>query len=111
MNGGILDRSTFTAAASLLQSEVVDGEDFEFMSIGDTIVFASIPVMRKHNLNATDAAILALLLAYSQLPGSERVAVVASDKRQVRAASLEDFLTVNPEEMAVADVPVILHSL
>src|SRR5687768_15744835 len=76
LNSGVLDIPTFSMAASALETEVVVGEDFGLMSITDTIV-----IMRKHNLNSTDAAIVALLVGYGRTPGSETVLLIAADKR------------------------------
>jgi hypothetical protein len=100
-NGGILDLLTFTAAISLLQAEVVYSPDFGLMSIGDTTVFASIATMRAHNLNATDAAILTLLLEYTAAlpPGSPSVVLIASDQRLLRAAQAEGLQALNPETL------------
>jgi hypothetical protein len=68
------------------------------MSVSDAAVFGSISVMRKHNLNATDAALLALLLRHTAGEGAPAFVVIASDKRLLRAATAEGFLVCNPEE-------------
>jgi predicted nucleic acid-binding protein len=72
LNGGAIDLPAFTTAATALQAEVVSGSNFGLLSISDAMVFASTGIMRQHNLNATDAAILALLLDYSQVLPSGR---------------------------------------
>jgi len=108
LNSGVLDIPTFSMAASALETEVVVGEDFGLMSITDTIVFESIPIMRKHNLNSTDAAIVALLVGYGRMPGSETVLLIAADKRLLRAAKQEGFRVINPEENSPAEIPSLL---
>jgi hypothetical protein len=82
LNGGFLDTATFTVAVTSLQEEVVDDPDFGLLPIDDAAIFASIFLMRKHNLNATDAAILTMLLDYVQtLPLASPVCVlVAADR-------------------------------
>src|SRR5437870_3299052 len=91
LNGGVLDNASFTAAVTALQAEVVDSADFGLLSIRDEAVFASILLMRRHNLNATDAAILTVFLDYTRaLPaGAPPCILVAADRRLIRAAGLE----------------------
>jgi hypothetical protein len=112
LNSGVLDLPAFTACVTALQSEVVDSGDFGLLPIRDTVVFASISTMRRHNLNATDAAILTMLLEYRQtLPLGDIICLVASDQRLLRAATAEGFRTLNPEAIAAADVPAFLAAL
>jgi predicted nucleic acid-binding protein len=111
-NAGILDLASFTAAVTSLQAEVVDSPDFGLLSIDDAVIFASISTMRKHNLNATDAALLKLLLDYAPaLPPTSTLCLVASDKRLLRAAGAEGLRTLNPESVSVTDVPAFLAGL
>jgi len=113
LNSGAIDLPAFTTAATALQAEVVSGPNFGLLSISDAMVFASTGIMRQHNLNATDAAILALLLDYTQLLPSGRsgCVVIAADRRLLRAADAEGLKTVDPEALADADVPAFLASL
>ena len=60
-NGGRIDHSAFTAATALLQREVVNSGDFGFLDVDEAAVFASLPLMQRHSLNATDAALLAAI--------------------------------------------------
>jgi hypothetical protein len=111
-NDGILDAPAFTASVSALQNEVVDSGDFAFLSIDDATIFASTLLIRQHNLNATDAAILTLLLDLSpSLAPGDALVLVAADTRLLRAAAVEGLTTLNPETFAAADVPVFLASL
>src|SRR5437899_2739286 len=68
---------------------------------------------RQHNLNATDAAILALFLRYlgALQTGSHGCLLVAADQRLVQAARAEGLLVLNPEVLPAADVPALLASL
>jgi hypothetical protein len=69
--------------------------------------------MCQHNLNATDAAILTMLLDYVQAlpPGSPTCVLVSADKRLLRAADAEGLATLDPEAIPAADVPTMLASL
>src|SRR2546426_186486 len=61
-NEGSIDLPTFLAMTTSLRAEVVDGGNFSFVPIDDGMIFASPLMMQRHNLNATDAAILTMLL-------------------------------------------------
>lgn len=77
----------------------VDGERLYWLRIGDETFRHGIPLVIKHSINATDGAILrGLLDLRDQLHSSgNRVWLVTSDKRLVRAASLEGVPCLDPE--------------
>jgi hypothetical protein len=110
-NNGVLDRPTFTTVTTALQAEVVNAPDFGLLTITDAVVFGSIATMQAHHLNATDAAILTLLLEFSQSPDAPLCVLIASDQRLLRAAQAEGFPTLNPETLPAADVAAFLASL
>jgi predicted nucleic acid-binding protein len=110
-NGGVIDPPTFRTAITALQAEVVTSVDFNLLPISDATVFASVAMVRKHNLNATDATILTTWLNYVQSSGVTGCVLVASDKRLLRAADNEGLKTLNPETLPVADVPAFLTAL
>ena len=110
-NGGNLDLSTWSTQVSALQAEVVSSLSFALFPIDSTDVFASTGMMRAHNLNATDAAILTVLVDYARSPRSLTCLLVAADQRLIRAAQAEGLATLNPEQVAPADVPQILSAL
>lgn len=110
-NADVLDTASFTVAVTALQDEVVDDEDFRLLTIDDATVFDSIAMMHRHNLNATDAALLTLLLTYAHSVGTTQCVLVAADQRLLRAASAEGLTTVNPELLPVSDVPGFLALL
>ena len=85
--------------------------DFHLLPISDIQVFASAAILRKHNLNATDAAILTTLLEFVTSSGVTDCALVSSDKRLLRAASTEGLATLDPEEVRATDIPALLTSL
>src|SRR3712207_2224039 len=65
-NNGLIDAPAFRAAVTALQTEVVEEPEFVLFSICDETIFTSIYHLHRHNLNATDAALLALLLELEQ---------------------------------------------
>lgn len=110
-NEGVLDDVSFAGAITLLQSDVVDNPDFLLMTISNAVIFRSVSMIDKHNLNSTDAALLITLLEFASTPGVPPCVVVSADKRLLRAAENEGFLTLNPETFAASDVPSFLATL
>lgn len=112
-NDGRLDQSTFTMITAALRREVIHSPEFGFLNVDDAAVLASLPLMQRHNLNTTDATLLAVLLrhALANPPGAPNYVLVAADKRFVRAAEAEGFKTINPELVPAADVPAFLARL
>lgn len=111
MNGGVLSRTAWAKAVNALQTEVVNSPTFGLFPLDEEIVFASVTLMRRHNLNATDAAILTLLLEYADRPDALPCLLIASDQRLLRAATAEGLATLNPEQVSPLDVPDILAAL
>ena len=113
LNSSAIDRAMFVTAITVLEAEVVYSPDFGLLSINDAMVFASTAIMNHHNLNATDAAILTLLLDFAQtLPGGRSDCVlIAADRRLLRAADAEGFPIVDPEAVPAVDVPALLARL
>ena len=100
-----------SGSVSTLQAEVIANPDFGLLTVTDAHVFSSIGAMRLHNLNATDAVLLTMLLDFSHRPGAPVVMLIASDQRLLRAAQAEGFPTLIPEAVVAADVPAILAAL
>jgi hypothetical protein len=76
----------------------------------EQIVFNSIELIQRHNLNSTDATLLALLLNYASSPDAGVCVMIASDKRLLRATGAEGLTTFNPEEVRPEDVASIVAS-
>ena len=110
LNGGAISADAWAKAVNALQAEVVNAPDFGLLSISDTMIFACTLIMQKHNLNATDAAILTMLLEYSHATGTSCL-LIAADQRLLRAASAEGLATLNPEAVPAAAVPALLTAL
>ena len=110
-NSNQINASAFSDAVTALQAELVNNSDFVLLSITDEMVFASLSIIHKHNLNATDAAILAMLLNVLPSPPPADFVLVAADKRLLRAAEAEGMKTLDPETLPAADVPAFLATL
>jgi len=113
LNGGRLDQPTFVTAFAALRREIIGSPDIGFLTVDEAAVLAGLPLMQRHNVNATDAALLAVLLRYAlaRPMGASPCVLVTADKRLVRAAGAEGLLTLNPELIAAGDVPAFLASL
>lgn len=64
-NQGRIPISAFAGAKTLLRQELLGRSDFVLLTIDDAAIFAGITFMERHNLNATDAALLALFIRYA----------------------------------------------
>lgn len=109
-NGGLLSPALFAAATSLLRNEVFLDGCFELVAVTDTDILGSITHIQRHNLNSTDAALLATLLRYKQATG-ETCVLIAADNRFYRSALAEGLPAINPELLSAADVPTFFASL
>ncbi len=103
----------FSAAVRSLQAETLSGLGFNLLTITDLDIVRSVEYMRHYNINASDAAILAAFLRYSQTRPADvfPCVLVASDQRLLRAAAAEGMATLNPELVSPADVPALLAAL
>ncbi len=110
-NGAIISATAFAKAAAALENEFIFHPDPMVLTIEDAVVLASIALMKRHNLNATDAAILALFLRYDSAVGSSVCVLVAADKRLLRAAQSEGLAVIDPETLPAADVADFIASL
>lgn len=112
-NRGTISAATLAAAKSLLRLEIVEDPGFSLLSVDDTAVFAGVPLMEAHNLNATDAAILAVFLRYAEsLPApAPQCVMIACDHRLLSAARSEGLPGLNPEAVAPDDLPAVLAEI
>jgi hypothetical protein len=111
-NQGGINPTAFNAAPAALRNEVIDDPDFAVLGLEFDDILDGIELIRRHNLNSTDSAILQALLKHAG-PTSTSVAsvLVASDHRLLRAAKAEGLHVLNPEVVLAADVPQFLGGL
>jgi len=108
-NAGRIPGSLFQRAIArvLLEARAMD-----LQSVDNDVILGSIPLISRHNINASDALYLHQALNLHRLlrvMGHELV-LLASDRRLLRAAEKEGLAVFNPEEAKMADVEVFLRS-
>ena len=108
-NARLITPEAFSQALVDFRTEVIEVDAFKLMSIEDTLVFASHPLIEKQALNATDALILRSALDVTILSRSagNDIVLVTSDRRLLRAAQAEGLQIFNPE----VDVQTYLDAL
>jgi predicted nucleic acid-binding protein len=99
-NENVLNTSNFTASVSAIQAEMIQSAEIQYLPVSDFSIFANIAEIGRHNLNATDAAILRTLLDYKRDSGDDCI-LISCDRRLLRAAELEGIKTLNPEMLGV----------
>lgn len=109
-NDGRLSERLFADAASRLRNDILVAPLFGLLPLTEADIVGSIILIQRHNLNATDAALLAALLRYARVLG-DSCALVAADVRLCRAASAEGLAALNPQDTPAADVPAFLAAL
>jgi uncharacterized protein len=112
-NRGDISHSTYRTTVTSLRTEVLRDPDFRLLTIEDADVLGGVPFLEQHSLNSADAAILVTYLRYADArpPGSPAAVLVAADTYLLRAAAAEGLPTLDPEAVAVADIPAVLASL
>lgn len=112
-NDGRLDAATFAIAVLALENETLNSPGFGLLSLTDTDVLNCLSLMRRHQLNSSDAVQLAALLRYRQSlpPGSPPCLLLAADQRLLRAARAEGLATLDPQQTAPAAIPAFLAAL
>jgi len=112
LNADVIDLASFEEAVSLLEREIILDADFHILEVADATVLSGLSLIRAHNLNATDAALLAMLLEFVADPAAPAPCVlISADQRFLRAAVAEGLTTLNPEQTATADIPAWLAAL
>jgi predicted nucleic acid-binding protein len=111
-NQGIINSTVFNAAQALLRTEVIDDADFVVLGLEFDDILDGIELVKRHNLNSADGAILQTYLRYTNATRPPMVGVlVASDQRLLRAAKAEGLEVLNPEVIQPVDVPALLAAL
>ncbi|MCG9131426.1 type II toxin-antitoxin system VapC family toxin [Candidatus Poribacteria bacterium] len=90
----------FERATTHLRHEVINNQSgFKTISAPDSLVWDSIRLIEMHSLNSVDAMVLrsALDTATELRSTADRLVLVASDQRLLRAAHAEGLQIFNPE--------------
>ena len=99
-NDSRITKNEFARAVTHLKSEVINRQsEFKTISIPDTLVLNSMSLIETHSLNSVDAMVLrsALDIATELRNTGNKLVLVASDQRLLRAAQDEELLVFNPE--------------
>lgn len=111
-NRGVLATADFMAAASSLQSEILNGPDIRLLPLETSALLAATAFVQRYNLNASDAAILATYLRYAQAqPPEDTLLFLAADQRFLAAAVAEGLAVLNPETVSPDALPAFLAAL
>ena len=90
----------FERATTHLRHEVINNQSgFKTILVPDSLVWDSISLIETHSLNSVDAMVLrsALDTATELRSTDDRLVLVASDQRLLRAARTEGLQVFNPE--------------
>src|SRR5438105_56824 len=81
-NGGLLSQTLFAAAMALFRAEVLGAADFLKLPCDNPTIDASLPLLDKHAVNATDAVLLQTALDRASLLRSagDDLVLIASDR-------------------------------
>lgn len=98
-NDGRLTREAAEAAITEFIETVLEKREFGLHSLSEELFRAALPLIRRHNLNASDALILQSALQYSRAltPPEGPLVFCAADQRLVRAARAEGLTAFDPE--------------
>ena len=99
-NDGRITNHQFERATTYLRREVINNQsDFKTISVPDSLVWDSMRLVEAHSLNSVDAMVLrsALDTATELRSTDDRLVLVASDQRLLRAARTEGLQIFNPE--------------
>lgn len=106
-NDGRITLQQFIKAMTLLKSEVIDANsDFKTISISEELIWNSMSLIDVHSLNSVDALVLrsALDIDIELSNDGDKLVLVASDQRLLRAANSEGLLVFNPETDSQQDL-------
>ncbi|MCZ7574905.1 MAG: type II toxin-antitoxin system VapC family toxin [Ardenticatenaceae bacterium] len=91
---------------------LLEGSAVNLPSVDTAVILNSIPLISRHNINASDALYLhqALNLQRRLEAEEHELVLVASDQHLLRAAENEGLMTLNPEEASIADAEALLRA-
>ena len=99
-NDGRINVNQFTQSTGHLEHEIINNQsDFRTISVPDSLVWNSMNLIETHSINSVDALVLrsALDIATELRRAGDRLVLVASDQRLLRAARAEGLQIFNPE--------------
>jgi len=108
-NAGRIPTALFQQGAARV---LLEGSTANLPSVDNEVILNSIPLISRHNINASDALYLQQALNLQRQVEAEdhELVLVASNHRLLRAAENEDLMTLNPEEASAADAEALLRA-
>ena len=106
-NDGRITLQQFIKSVTLLKGEVIDANsDFKTIPVPDSLIWNSMSLIDMHSLNSVDALVLqsAIDIDTELRNDGDRLVLVASDQRLLRAADNEGLLVFNPETDSQQDL-------
>ena len=107
-NARQIPRKTFQQSIAQLAK---DAARMQSIPIDDKIIERSLPLLLRHNLNASDALYLQQILDWEVRNDStnDRIVLVATDRRLLRAAEREGLKVLNPEQVSEAEIDTLIE--
>ena len=99
-NDGRITIDEFTQAIGHLEHEIINNQSsFRKIPVPDSLVWNAMNLIETHSINSVDALVLrsALDIATELRRAGDRLVLVASDQRLLRAARAEGLQAFNPE--------------
>jgi predicted nucleic acid-binding protein len=109
-NGGVISAEAFAIAASALETDIMFSGEPVVLSIEDRALHDSLLLIRRHNLNSVDAALLMTFQRFAA-QNETRCILVTADRRLARAAQAEGLIVLNPETAPAHEVPTFLAGI
>jgi hypothetical protein len=109
-NGGVISPDLFRASLLLFKREVLENIRFKKLEVDSILISRAIPLIEKHSINATDAAVLRSAMDNSafEKERSDELILVTSDKRLQTAATAEGLRVINPETAKLDEIEALL---
>ena len=109
-NAGVIPEDAGLQAMIDFRAEVIDSAGFKLTVLDDGLVFASLPLIQKYSINATDALVLRSSLDAAALlrDVGNGLVFVASDLRLLQAAQAEGQTTFNPETDSQKQIDLLI---
>lgn len=109
-NGGLIPPTLFRSSLLLFKQEILNNLHFKKLDVESVLISRAIPLIEKHSINATDAAILRSAMdikEFENARGNELI-LITSDKRLETAAKAEGLHVINPEAMPLSEIAKLL---
>jgi predicted nucleic acid-binding protein len=111
-NQGVLSAPALSIAQAALRNEIIDDPCFTVLGIDFDDFLDALDLIKRHNLNSSDATLLRAFLRHTHVLGASPTAIlVATDQRLLRAAGAEGMHVLNPEIVVDVDATAFLAAL